>query len=314
MHRRTLLLGALGLGAAGCSLSDPRIAGSPQPPYTPPPPVPPVGADHLAGLEGAAAALLSAMAASPWAGGDAPRFQVLAGIHSLHEAVLMTPEPLLREPAAVEPPTVGAPVTREQGLAAAAAALGTLHDAHAALAAQASGVLAAFWAAQAASAVQSRTLLTASAGALTKAVPQREVAVLPARAAADQLLDRYHEAAYGLESALGRLTNGSPSRTALEGMVSAVKTQRDVLVARSRAASQTPVPGAPAYSVPATATDDEVRALVARLLRAVTEAAAVVVASVATDRDTAVADLVTASTLGLPAGMGLADYPGWPDS
>jgi hypothetical protein len=148
---------------------------------------------------------------------------------------------------------------------------------------------------------------------VTKAVPRREVAVLDPRTAEDDLLDRYHEAVYGLESALGRLTTSHPARSGLNRVVLAVKAQRDALTARSRAASQTPVPGAPAYSVPATTTDAAALVLVARLLQAVTEAAAVVVASTTSEVGTAVEDLVTASTLGLPVGMGLAEYPGWPD-
>ncbi|MHB1008913.1 MAG: DUF4439 domain-containing protein [Propionibacteriaceae bacterium] len=314
MHRRTLLLAALGLGAAGCSVSDPRIMGTPQPVDTPPSPVPPVGADHLAGLEAGVAALLAAMARAPWAGSDAPRFQLLAEVHRLHQGVLTTAEPLLREPAAVGFATIEAPGTRDQGLSAAGSALTTLHDAHATLATGTTGPLAAFWGAQAASAVQSRSALTTAVSAVTKAVPRREVAVLDRRTAADDLLDRYHEAVYGLESALGRLTTAHPARAGLNRVILAVKAQRDVLTARSRAASQTPVPGAPVYSVPPTTTDDAALALVARLLQAVTEAAAVVVASVASDLSTAVDDLVAASTLGLPVGMGLAEYPGWPDA
>ncbi len=318
MHRRTLLLGALGLGTAGCSVSDPRIQGTPQPIYTPPTPVPPAGTDHMAGLEAGVAALLAAMAGAPWAGADASGFQLLAGIHGLHEAVLTTPDPILREPGTVTPATVPAPDTREQGLAAATGALSTLHDAHAVLASQADGALAAFWASQAASAVQTRNVLTATVRTatvrtVTKAVPLREVAVLAPRTAADDLLDRYHEAVFGLDSALGRLSNGHPARGALFGVVVAAKAQRDALVARSRAASQTPVPGAAAYSVPATSTDDDTLVLVAKLLMAVTEAAAVVVASAKAGLVTAVDDLVNASVLGLPLGIGLAEYPGWPD-
>src|SRR5450759_4146046 len=136
MDRRTLLLGIVGLGAAGCSVPDPRIKGTPQPLFTPPPPVPLVGADHLAGLEAGAAALLTAMAAAPWAGGDAPRYQLLASIHHPHHAVLAPGEPLRRHVVAVEPATIAAPATRELGLASASSPLTTLHDAHTALAAQ----------------------------------------------------------------------------------------------------------------------------------------------------------------------------------
>jgi hypothetical protein len=314
MDRRTLLLGIAGLGAAGCSVSDPRIAGSPQPVFTPPAPIPPAGAEHLAGLEAGAAALLTAMAAAPWAGGDTPRFQLLASIHQTHHAVLASAEPLRREPAAVEAATIAAAATRDQALGTAASALTTLHDAHLALAGQSTGELSAFWAAQAASAVQSRTALTTAVSTVTRTVPLREVAVLSAITAADELLDRYHEAVYGLESALGRLTTASYARTALDSIVLSVKAQRDVLTARERAASQTPAPGAAAYSIPATASDDAALALVAKLLTALPQAAAVVVASAPKDVGTAVGDLVEASTLGLPLGMGLAEYPGWPDS
>ncbi|HEY5482703.1 MAG TPA: DUF4439 domain-containing protein [Propionibacteriaceae bacterium] len=314
MDRRTLLLGVVGLGAAGCSVTDPRIKGTPQPVFTPAPPVPLVGADHLAGLEAGAAALLTAMAAAPWAGGDAARYQLLASIHQTHHAVLASAEPLRREAVAVESATIAAPATRDQGLAGASSTLTTLRDAHAALAAQTTGVLAAFWASQAASAVQSRTALTTAVSSVTKTVPLREVAVATPASAGNALLDRYHEAVYGLESALGRLTTANPARTALDGIVVAVKSQRDALTARSRAASQTPEPGAAAYSIPATTTDQAALALVAQLLAAIAQAAAVAVASATTDVTTAVGDLVDAATLGLPLGMGLAEYPGWPDS
>ena len=314
MHRRTLLLGAVGLGAAGCSVSDPRISGTPQPIYTPPAPVPPAGAEHLAGLEAGAAALLTAMAAAPWAGGDAARFQLLASIHALHHAVLASAEPLRRQPATVDSATIAPPTTREAGLAAAASELTTLQQAHTALAAQATGELAAFWGSQAASAVQSREALTTAVSVVTRTVPLREVAVVEPDAARDGLLDRYHEAVYGLESALGRLTSSAPARTALGDIVVAVKTQRDALTARSRAASQSPAPGAAAYSLPATTTDEAALNLAAALLAAIPQAAAVAVASATSDLTTAVGDLVQASTLGLPLGMGMAEYPGWPDS
>ena len=314
MDRRTLLLGIVGLGAAGCSVTDPRIKGTPQPLFTPPPPVPLVGADHLAGLEAGAAALLTAMAAAPWAGGDAPRYQLLASIHHTHHAVLASVEPLRRQVVAVEPAAIAAPATRELGLASASSTLTTLHDAHTALAAQTTGVLAAFWASQAAAAVQSRTALTTAVSSVTKTVPLREVAAAASSSAENALLDRYHEAVYGLESALGRLTTASSARTALDGIVVAVKSQRDALAARTRAASQTPEPGAAAYSIPATSSDEAALGLVATLLAAISQAAAVAVASATTDVSTAVGDLVDASTLGLPLGMGLAEYPGWPDS
>jgi hypothetical protein len=254
------------------------------------------------------------MAGAPWAGGDAARYQLLASINQAHQAVLASPEPLRREPVAVDPATITAPATREEALATAASTLTTLRDAHTALAAQTTGDLAAFWASQAASAVQARAALTTAVAGLTKAVPLREVAVVAPVAAADGLLDRYHEAVFGLESALGRLTTANPARTALDGIVVEVKKHRDALTARRRGASQTPAPGAGAYSIPATATDTAALALVAALLAAIPQAAAVAVASTASDVTTAIADLVDASTLGLPLGMGMAEYPGWPDA
>ncbi len=314
MHRRTLLLGIVGLGAAGCSVSDPRITGTPKPIYTPPAPVPPVGADHLAGLEAGVAALLTAMAGAPWAAGDTARYQLIASVHQTHHAVLASAEPLRRQPVPVDPVTVGAPATREQALTTAAGLLTTLQNAHTALAAQATGDLAAFWASQAASAVQSRTALTTAVSTVTTAVPLREVAVTTPATATDDLLNRYHEAVFGLESALGRLTTANPARTALDGIVVEVKTQRDALTARGRAASQTPAPGAAAYSIPTTASDADALALVARLLAAISQGAAVAVASATKDVTTAVGDLADASILGLPLGMGMAEYPGWPDS
>jgi len=214
----------------------------------------------------------------------------------------------------VESATIAAPATRELGLANASSTLATLHDAHTALATQTTGVLAAFWASQAAAAVQSRTALTIAVSSVTKTVPLREVAVASPAAAGNALLDRYHEAVYGLESALGRLTTASPARTALDGIVVAVKSQRDALTARTRAASQTPEPGAAVYSIPATSTDAAALELVATLLAAISQAAGVAVASATTDVSTAIADLVDASTFGLALGMGLAEYPGWPDS
>jgi hypothetical protein len=254
------------------------------------------------------------MVGAPWAGGDAPRYQLLAGIHHTHHAVLASAEPLRRQQVPVEATTIAAPATRDEALTTAAGTLTTLHDAHAALAAQSTGELAAFWASQAASAVQSRTALTTAVSSVTKAVPLREVALTAPSTATDDLLDRYHEAVYGLESALGRLTTANPARTALDGIVVAVKTGRDELTARARAASQTPAPGAAVYSIPATTTDDAALALVLALLTAISEAAAVAVASATKDVGTAVGDLVQASLLGLPLGMGMAEYPGWPDS
>ena len=77
---------------------------------------------------------------------------------------------------------------------------------------------------------------------------------------------------------------------------------------------KSPAPGAAAYSIPATTSDDAALALVATLLAAIPQAAAVAVASATTDVTTAVGDLADASTLGLPLGFGMAEYPGWPDS
>ena len=313
MRRRTLLLGLVGVGASGCSVTDPRVLGSPQPIWSPTPPPPLSGADNLAGLEGAAAALLTAMSGAAWAGADAARYAVLAGIHRTHQQVLAAVDPLRREPAAAEAATVAAPAGRDEAIAGARSVLSRLKESHEALAAQTSGVVAAFWASQAAAAVQTQTALATSVGAVTKSVPLRQVVTIAPEAAAVALLDRYHEAVYGLESALGRLSAAHPSRGVLGAVVLATKTQRDALVARTRAASQTPDPGAAAYSLPATANDEQALALAAQLLAAIPRAAAVVVASGQTGTKTAVADLETAATLGLPLGMGLAEYPGWPD-
>lgn len=314
MRRRTLLLGLVGVSASGCSVTDPRVQGTPQPIWSPTPPPPLSGADSLADLEGAAAAVLTAMSGAAWAGADAARFALLAGIHRTHQQVLASVDPLRRETAAAETAKVAAPAGRDEALVGARSVLSRLKESHEALASQTSGVVAAFWASQAAAAVQTQTALTASVSAVTKAVALRQVVTVAPDAAAVALLDRYHEAVYGLESALGRLSAAHPSRVVLGNVVLAAKSQRDALVARSRAASQTPDPGAAAYSVPATATDDQALALAAQLLAAITRAAAVVVASGETGTRTAVADLEAAATLGLPLGMGLAEYPGWPDS
>ncbi len=314
MRRRTFLLGLGVLSVSGCMATDPRITGKPDPIPSPTPLAPLSGASALASLEGAVADLLAGMAASPWAAADAARFTLLAGIHRTHQAVLAAPDPLRREAVQVEGTTVTAPADRAQALAAATSVLTRLKQSHEALAAQTTGLAAAFWASQAASAVQTISALTLSVTAVTPTVPLRLVAATTPAAATDALLDRYHEAAYGLESCLGRLSSAHPWRAQLSAVATATKTQRDALVARARAASQTPAPGAAAYSVPATSSDDQALALAARLLAAITAAATVVVASVPTVTATAVADLETASTLGLSLGMGLAEYPGWPDT
>ncbi len=249
----------------------------------------------------------------PWAGADAPRYALLAGIHRTHQQVLASVDPLRREPAAVEATTVDAPAGRDQALAGASSVLSRLKESHESLASQTTGVVAAFWASQAAAAVQTQAGLSTSVVAtVTKAVALRQVVTTTPAAAAVALLDRYHEAVYGLESVLGRLSNAHPSRVVLGNVVLTAKSQRDALVARTRAASQTPDPGSAAYSVPATASDDQALALAAQLLAAITRAAAVVVASGETGTNTAVADLEAAAILGLPLGMGLAEYPGWP--
>jgi hypothetical protein len=272
------------------------------------------GAGNLAGLEGAAAALLTAMANAAWAGTDAARYTLLAGIHRTHQQVLASVDPLRRETAAAEAASVAAPAGRDEALAGARSVLSRLKESHEALASQTTGVVAAFWASQAAAAVQTQTCLASGVSTVTKAVPLRQVVTMAPTAAAAALLDRYHEAVYGLESALGRLSAAHPSRVVLGNVVLSAKSQRDALVARTRAASQTPDPGAAAYSVPATTTDDQALSLAAQLLAAIPRAAAVVVASGETGTKTAVADLEAAATLGLPLGMGLAEYPGWPDA
>ncbi|MGV8849270.1 MAG: hypothetical protein ACOH16_06970 [Propionibacteriaceae bacterium] len=313
MRRRTLLLGLVGMGASGCSVTDPRVQGTPQPIWSPTPPPPLSGAAGLAGLEGAAAALLTAMSGAAWAGADAARYTLLAGIHRTHQQVLASVDPLLRETAAAEAATVAVPAGRDEALAGARTVLSRLKESHEALASQTTGVVAAFWASQAAAAVQTQTALTTSVSVVTKAVPLRQVVTMAPDAAARALLDRYHEAVYGLESALGRLSAAHPSRVVLGNVVLTTKAQRDALVARSRAAAHTPDPGAAAYSVPATATDDQALALAAQLLAAIPRAAVVVVASGESGTKTPVADLEAAATLGFPLGMGLAEYPGWPD-
>lgn len=314
MQRRTLLLGLVGMGASGCMATDPRIQGRAEPMYSPSPPVQMSGAVAMADLEGAAASLLAAMAAAPWAGSDAARFTLLAGIHRTHHGVLASTDPLRREPVPVEALAVTPPADRASAIASATSVLTRLKDSHEALATQTTGVTAAFWASQAAAAVQAVSALTAPVTTLTKSVPLRQVATASPAAAGEALLSRYHEAAYGLESCLGRLSAGHPSRAGLSAVASTTKAQRDALVARSRAASQTPVPGAAAYSIPTTTSDDQALALAARLLASITGAAAVVVASAEAVSATAVLDLESASTLGLSLGMGLADYPGWPDA
>ncbi len=314
MRRRVFVLGSAAF-LAGCSVSDPRIKGSaaPAPGATPPPPF--GGAQAVADLETVAEAHLSACAAAPWAGADGDRFRTLAAIRTRHRSVLASPEPLRREAVTVAA-TSAAPVapSKEAGLNAAAAALTQLRDACLGHVTQSTNVTAAFWAALAASAAQSISALTVGITPPRPGIPLREVAVEDPAAAATAVLDRYHEAVYGFQSALGFLPARHPSRVALAAMVATAKTQRDDLVAASRAQSATPDPGSGSYSLPPAPDPAAVMSLVERLTTSVAEAAAVWVASAADpDRARAAQSLLKASTLALPLGLGMADYPGWPD-
>mgnify|MGYP000689861227 CR=1 FL=1 len=319
MQRRPLLLLG-GLALAGCNalplVEDPRIQGSPRPTYTPTPPARLAGVDHATGLEMAAAGVLAASASAPWAAADGSRWPLLAGIRRSHAAVLGSVDPLRRQAGPVPSvPPVAAAATRDAGVAAMTAALVSLRDAELVLARESSGVASALWASLAAAAEQARAALSLAVTAATPAVPMRLVDVVtPWDVAANRVLSRYHEAVYGSQSALGFLPPRHPWRTPVSLLVTGLKAERDSLVAHLRSRSVTPDPGAPAYSLPTATTDAEIQALLGGLVRAITQACGVWVASADPEgRQRAAAGLVSASTLGLPLGLGLAEWPGWPD-
>ncbi len=317
MRRRSFLATAAAsvalLGSGGCRLDDPTIRGTPAAAYSPPPPPPYPGAEAVAALESIARTALLAAAGAP--GADAASMGKLAAIRTAHLAVLATPEPTWRRPAAT-PSAAPAPApaaTLDSALAAASTALDNLRVATVARAVADEGLGAALWASLAASAEQSRLWLARPVGSVAPAVPGRVVAVDSDGVAFDLLLERYHETVYGLSSLLGYLPAAHTLRPVLAGLLAAARSRRDALTAYDRAASATPSPGAGAYSVPA-AGPDQVPAVAGALLRAVTAAAAVWVASAPPDRRArAVQELIAAASSGLPLGSGVAEWPGWPD-
>lgn len=315
--RRRAFVGITVAALAGCSgtwLTDPRIKGTPQPQLAAVPSRP-AGSDQALGLELAAAAVLNGSAAASWAGSDAARWRSLAEIRRRHAQVLATDQPLRREPGLAPSAAARATGSREAGLAAMTSALTAARDAELVLAAESSGVLAAFWAALAASAQQARTALTLPVSAARAGVVMRLVQAAGSwDAAANQVLARLHEAVYGVQSALGLLPTRHSWRPTVETLLTTLKTDRDALMAYLRTRSVSPDPGLGAYSLPPTSGEAKVSALLGGLIDALTQASAVWVASAGPeDRRRAADFLVAASGYGLPFGLGLAEYPGWPD-
>ncbi|MDO5287921.1 MAG: hypothetical protein Q4G45_14045 [Actinomycetia bacterium] len=315
MQRRAFLgmMVAALVGCSGTTLDDPRVKGTPQT-YVSTPPVRPAGADHVLTLELEAAARLEAAAKASWAGADAARWQSLAATRRAHAAVLASLDPLRREPGqspTLRPTTPAA--SKDAGQAAVTAALTSARDAALVLSGESSGVLSAFWASLAASAQQG--LSPAPAATARKAVPMRLVETASSsQVAANQALGRLHEAVYGMQSVLGMLPARHQLRPAVATLVTTLKTERDSLVAYLRTRSVSPDPGPGVYSVPPVPPNGQALPVVGGLLEAVTQAAAVWVASAGSeDHHRSVDLLLAASGYGLPLGLGLAEYPGWPD-
>ena len=289
---------------AGCAFSDPRIAGTPEPPSANPGLA--TQAEAAEEIQAAWQALASLAAADPatskWAAMSATlqaQWRVLVGPDALNRVASVSAN--IGKPSTLSP---------EEAVETAETALEKVRDADLVRARQSTGLTAAFWASLAAGAEQVRLGVQ---GDYTAAIPADLSATIatadPATAWSD-LVCRYDEAVFALRSALGFLSSDDSARPA---MVSAVATlRRDEASLTSLSTSTTAPSCSGIYQLPPGRDRTASLDLLTTTQQSLLEATAVWLVA-AENPDKAIDYLMANATLASPLGLGAAQWPGWPD-
>ncbi|MDR0783245.1 MAG: hypothetical protein LBE83_05740 [Propionibacteriaceae bacterium] len=297
---RLLVIGLVSLALSACTFSDPRIEGTPAPP--------PINAAFVAELGAAAEEIGTAweiVAAISSSQGDSARWLALSGALEAYWLVLTGPDPLNRRSAInseVDPePRLGT-------IGEAESALEEARDQNLARAEQSTGLTAGFWASLACGIEQVRRGLRSNYDSPIPANPSNTLVLLTADQALANLILRYHEGIFGLQAALGFLSDYSEDWEVIARVLATLQADLDAL--NSLTATPPAFPGA--YELPAGRDGATARAMLAATQQSLVQAAAVWVAS-AEDPSEAIGYLMSNATLTSSLSIGLAHWPGWPD-
>jgi hypothetical protein len=300
------------LAAMAGFLSDPRVAGTPQPTYTPPRAPAPAGADQVAELLAAAWTTVAGSAEADWVWTDQAHWQTMADTLAVQWRVLTGPDPLGRVEGEGTPGTPVSAPSEAAGVSQADAALAAVADAAWGHAAAAAGVESAWWAGLAGAADQLRYGAAAVYAPPQPIDPLAALAVLPEEAAFDRLADASHAAVYTASTVLGWLPRDHGWRATVAGLLDQLRGGRDDLQATARANGWAFPTAAAAYAVPPLDDGAAPLAILDQAAAGLAQAAVAWVAAAPPEhRDQAVAAARWAA--GLSQGHAPAVWFGWPD-
>jgi hypothetical protein len=289
-------------------LSDARVAGSPRPTYTPPTAPIPDGAAVAADQTAAAWATMAGYAAYDWVG-DPGHWQLMADTLAVHWRVLTGPNPLGRD---MGETTLGEP-PEPSGWAAfegADQALLALAETQWGQARATVGLESAWWAGLAGATEQVRSGVSGPYPAPHPLNPLATLAEVSEAEAVSQLLAADHAAVYAASAVLGWLPAVSGERAQVQGLLTALRRERD-LIRDLAAANGWPTPAAAAaYDLPEL-TDQTAPIVLGQALDGIAQAAIAWVAATTDYHDRAL-DEVRWAALIAPGYM-TSLWLGWPN-
>jgi hypothetical protein len=328
---------------------EPTIIGKPRPTYTPPLAPVPDGALAVADLIEPAWAGLAGAAQADWAGGDAPRFQLMADTLASHWRILTGPNPLARidpgAPASASPsasttdpeivPTTSTPPTATPGTTASASAPAAVPgepvvaDNRNSAISQITTALAAVsqeeWSRAAQSSLAEASWWTGLAGATDQVQlglngvynaptpPNPTVTVAPATNSAtalNRVAAAYDEAIFIVSGLVGQAV-GNGVETSLTTTWRQLESRRDAIVTLAQNNGWTVDPPAAAYKLPTVADDQAALTAAGQAIASISQAVTVWLATASDQRTAAIAELQAVVPLG--QGYVTAIWVGWPD-
>lgn len=322
--RRSVLLAALALGGAGCSLSDPAVRGPRAASSLPSgAPTPTALAPRLARDLAAETALAAGARRSRTGTRDERRrdlLELVAQTHAERAAALAAPDPTLRPTAtsAVGPtPTPSSTPSAAPGTARLVAEERALAARYRRAALAARGPEALLWGSMAVASRSFAEALDADEPPRSgRVAAHRPLTLLSDAAAVSALVAALHAAVWGYQLALGKLPeDGAAHDRALAGLRGR-RALQDRLVDRLRRAGVDVPAAAPAYDPDPEARDaDDARLLLRRMETRLLPFVGMWLAAAARPADrTAALDALTGTAATATAwGAPLRAWPGWPD-
>ncbi|MCL2471810.1 MAG: hypothetical protein FWF25_08760 [Propionibacteriaceae bacterium] len=294
----------------GCAFSDPRIFGTPASPSANPA-LTSDQAQAATQIQQAWAALAGLATLDP----TTPRWAAMADTLKAQWLVLVGPDPINRVSALnVDIGAANKLATIQDGTDTANDTLQTARDSFLAQAKQATGTTAAFWASLACSAEQIRQGIGGTYNTATPANQSATIQVVDEKTAVSNLISSYDEGVFAMRSAMGFLDPGATGvQSRYQTVLGSLLNDASSLATVAQGMGITQDTSPPIYQLPPGRDSDASLALLASTQTSLIQASAQWVAS-ANDPTQAITYMMNNATVGMPLGVGMAVWPGWPDS